>query len=345
MRYTQLIVLPHLDHWLKFHQRAAQTQVDEFDNLDGNEIQPLLFGLVTDGDVDSVQSVLASSGGTNLGPEILTAARTIAVQQGSLPMVQILTPKHEQHIPANLVVAAVEGGDADVVKWALSKTNPEDSAKFVKVMLGTSSDQIYSLWEAYLDAIPYYTNIVDSYTSRGVEKVLRPDVLQDVLLKQPVFREVGDDPVKEARLKHTWKVVQLRGYTMNRAIVEIAKSSCSITLTKALIELGARLHDGFNEYDTTGIRALRWATKKMSKEAALFMQFLLSQGVWPAKPPGPEYNFDVSKFENARGAKQISKWLGVTWDELVKSNQEHSKQRHEMQLREWDGRTTHTKFQ
>ena len=92
----------------------------------------------------------------SLGPEILTAARTIAVQQGSLPMVQLLAPKDEKHAPANLVLVAVEGRDADIVKWTLSKSNPDDVAKFVKAMLDTSSDQIFSLWEEHLVTIPRY---------------------------------------------------------------------------------------------------------------------------------------------------------------------------------------------
>jgi hypothetical protein len=281
--------------------------------LDGDDIQPLLFGLVRDGNVDGVQSLLASSGGASLGPEILTAARTIAVRQGSLPMAQLLAPKDEKHVPANLVLVAVEGRDADIVKWTLSKSDPDDVAKFVKAMLDTSSDQIFSLWEEHLVTISQY---------EGREEMFKdPEDRLDVVMKQPVFSEVKDDLVKEARLKHTWGVLSKLWIpdSFSAALIRVAKSTCSIPLAKELIKLGANLDYPINHYKKNGgMTALRLAAKKTTKEAALFMQFLLSQGASDTEQR--QHNSEAFNIGNERGAKEISKWLGVTWEELVESN-------------------------
>jgi hypothetical protein len=284
--------------------------------LDLDEIQPLLFGLVKDGDVDSVQNLLASSGGASLGSEILTAARIIAVQQGSLPIARLLTLKDEKYIPANLVIVAVEGQDADIVKWVLSKSDPDDIAKFLKTILDTRSDQVYSLWEEHLVTIPQYP--------RGKGMFDKGDRL-DIVLKQPVFSEVKDNPMKEARLKHTWRFLSkyLMGDSFSAALTRIAKSTCSIPLAKELIELGANLDYPIEFNESSGMTALRLASKKTSKEAALFMQFLLSQGADIYE----KRNGDYINIGDERGAKEISKWLGVTWDELTKSNMEHRRNR------------------
>jgi hypothetical protein len=292
---------------------TVRAQTGEFDGLDLDEIQPLLFGLVRDGDVDGIQSLLASSSGASLGSEILAAARTIAVQQGSLPIAQLLALKDEKYIPANLVTVAIEGRDADIVKWALSKSDPDDIAKFLKAILHTSSDQVYSLWEEHLVTIPQY------WGGKGVwnENVDR----LDVVFKQPVFSEVKDDPMKEARLKHTWKVLSdnLRRDSFSAALIRIAKSTCSINLAKELIKLGADLDHPKNYGNKSGMTALRLVARKTSKEAALFMQFLLSHGASSYEKDGRD-DFNIG---NERGAQEISKWLGVTWDELVESNIEH----------------------
>jgi hypothetical protein len=303
------------DHWLRFHQTAAPTETSKFDDLDGDDIQPLLFGLVKDGDVDGVQSLLASSGGARLGPEIITAARIVAVQQGSLPLAQLLTPKDEKHVPANLVLVAVEGGDADIVRWTLSKSDPDDVAKFIKAMLDTSSDHIYSLWEEHLVKIPRHQRRKNSFDDRE-------DRL-DVVFKQPVFSEVKDDPVKEARLKHTWRVLSELWIpdAFSAALIRVAKSTCSIPLARELIELGADLDYPTKEYTNNGgMTALRLAAKKITKDAALFMQFLLSQGASDTEDRDRRIGCDTVRIGNERGAKEISKWLGVTWEELVKSH-------------------------
>lgn len=304
------------DHWLRFQQTAVRAEISKFDDLDGDDIQPLLFELVNDGDVDGIQSLLASSGVARLGPEIIFAARTFAVQQGSLPIAQLLIPKDEKHAPANLVSVAVEGGDADIVKWTLSKSDPDDVGKFVKATLETSSDQIYSLLEEHLVKIPRHRKRKFSFED--------PEDRLDVVFKQPVFSEVKDNPVKEAGLKHTWRVLSELWIpdAFSAALIRVAKSTCSIPLARELIELGANLDYTIKEYmKRGGMTALRLAAKKTTKEAALFMQFLLSQGASDIEYRRREHGDVTVWIKDERGAKEISKWLGVTWEELVKSHE------------------------
>jgi hypothetical protein len=230
-------------------------------------------------------------------------------------MTQILGPKDEKHIPAALVLVAVKGQDTDMVKWALSKSNPDDVTQFLKAMLDTSSDQVYALWEEHLLTIPQYKEREDMWKD-PVDRL-------DVVFKQPVFSEVKNDPVKEARLKHTWRILseKLGRDPFSAALVRIAKSTCSIPLAKELVELGADFDYPVNRYHNSGgMTALRLAARRTSKESALFIQFLLSQGASSYESRSRRHGADVFNIGNERGAKEISKWLGVTWEELVKSN-------------------------
>jgi hypothetical protein len=232
-------------------------------------------------------------------------------------MAQLLTLRDEEYIPANLVIVAVEEQDADIVKWTLSKSDPDDVAKFLKPMLDTSSDQDYSLWEEHLVTMQRY---------KMGEIALDKEDRLDVVFKQPVFSEVKDDSVKEARVKHTWRVLSEIWIpdSISAALVRLAKSTCSISLAKELIELGADLGYPLNHHrNNGGMTALRLAAKKKSKEAALFMRFLLSQGVNPTEERHRQHGYAYFEIGNERGAKEISKWLGVTWDELVESNREY----------------------
>lgn len=307
-----------------------------FQSLDADEIQPLLFRLVTEDDIDGVQRLLSCGGGADLKLEVIVAARLVAAEKGSLAITQLLAPKNETHVPANIVIAAVESEDAELVKWALSKAVPEDAEKFLKIMLDTKSDEIYSLYEDHLVALPPWRERPADGIGWG-----EPQELMKGFFKQSIISEVKDDTVKEARLKHTWKKLaeehQLTTAHMGALLVCIAKSTCSIPLAKALVELGADIDFPRTRLDGVGMSALRIAARKTTQDAAVFMRFLLFEGARPYEDRGTHNTRDFFDIGKERGATMVAKWLGVTWDELVESARDHrSKLRRSSMDKEWD---------
>lgn len=114
----------------------------------------------------------------------------------------------------------------------------------------------------------------------------------------------------EARLRHT--MTEMSGWLdrtdLGTILVRIAKSSCSIFLAEGAIKLGADLDFPQDAVRSRGkMTALQSAAKKVTKEAALFMEFLIRKGA-QVYPP---------ELRETEGARNIGKFIGMEWDELI----------------------------
>jgi Ankyrin repeats (many copies) len=93
----------------------------------------------------------------------------------------------------------------------------------------------------------------------------------------------------------------------------VMKWSCSTFLASYLIKAGADI----NSRGSTGNEAppLYRAANSRTKKAAELMKLLLQSGA------DPMLEYRGKKPGDLRGAKNISRWLGIMWDELVESTQ------------------------
>ena len=293
------------DHWLRLHLPTAselQERGGNFESLDPEEAQPLLFGFIIQEDVQNVQALLSSPGGTNLNAEVIAAARLMAAQQGSLAITQLLAPTNEMYAPDNIVLSALASEDVDFADWALAKAQPNDCAKFINVALGTKSEDVYAVWEKHILDLLEKTRDPVKYPVRPTED----------LFKKKLYTEIKDNGLKEYRLKHLWRKIPCKYMSpevLGDILVRIAKASCSLHLAQEVLDLGAPV-----DYPTNyknGITALQAAARKNTQEAALLMQLLISEG---ASTKGRGIEIDISIL---RGPKNIAKWLGMSWDELL----------------------------
>ena len=307
------------EHWMKVHlptARQPQGSGGGFESLDPEEVQPLLFGFIIEDDIQSVQQLRSSPGGKRLKAEVVAAARLIAAQQGSLAMTKLLAPAYETCAPSAIVESALAGQDVDFVKWALSQANQDDCSKFMKVVLGTKSEEIYALWEDYIHNLLLERENLPFHMRLNIPLPL----LQ--LFKRALFTDVKDNLLKESRMKHTLRKLAQGSTTtleLGAILVRIAKSSCSLSLAQEVLELGANV-DQRGDFGRDGLTALQAAAKKTTQEAAILMDLLISKGAAtigkhsdgrPGKDIGTE-----------KGAAEIAKWLGMTWDELLDSRRE-----------------------
>lgn len=299
-------------HWLKLHlPNASQlnTGPDEFDNLDVAEAQPILFGLVIEGDADGARRLLSAPGGKQLKAEVIDSARCLAAKEGSLALTQLLAPVGETGTPRIIVTSAIQSEDVEFAKWAISTSQPEDRVKIMKVALGSKSEEIYSLWEDYLLNVPH---LVPELSIHGEKSSF------DVLFNRTLFTDIKNDPLKEARVKHTLRKLadRIPPALLGSLLVSVAKSSCSLSLAEELLALGAPI-DYPNQARRASMTALQIAAKKTTKEAALLMQYLILNGADPN--PMPWIHLRPGKEKGARG---IAQYVGRTWDELVEAGAE-----------------------
>ncbi|KAI9684612.1 MAG: hypothetical protein M1822_005700 [Bathelium mastoideum] len=87
-----------------------------------------------------------------------------------------------------------------------------------------------------------------------------------------------------------------------------AAKSFSIPIAQFLLRHGADI----NAFDTPGYTALYFASENESQKAAKFMKFLLQAGAKSPSVTGRQL-----PIEERPGPRNISRWLGMTWDELV----------------------------
>jgi hypothetical protein len=103
------------------------------------------------------------------------------------------------------------------------------------------------------------------------------------------------------------------GDTYNSLLSYVAQYRPSIAVITYLLQKGADVNSRGNSDRTIRGTALYYACTKTSENAAYMTKFLLESGADPALKVGGRLP------GRQRGAKNISKWLGVTWEELVEA--------------------------
>ncbi|RYP77256.1 hypothetical protein DL771_001305 [Monosporascus sp. 5C6A] len=101
-----------------------------------------------------------------------------------------------------------------------------------------------------------------------------------------------------------------RKRSLEEGLARVASTTCSVKLAHYLISRGANVEGRQRPRYRT---PLRHAARRDSYEAAKFMRFLLLQGADPYAPFGKLTN----RIEDEKGPKNISKWLGKSWDAVV----------------------------
>ena len=110
--------------------------------------------------------------------------------------------------------------------------------------------------------------------------------------------------------------------TLNRAV----RLDSPVEIAEFLLENGAAV----DATSGTGYTALHWAAKNTTATAAEMVRFLLRQGADPNIKKSGRLPGELP------GARNISRWLGLTWDELVESTRAerlaHSQQKDDESL-------------
>lgn len=130
---------------------------------------------------------------------------------------------------------------------------------------------------------------------------------------RPLFVEIippaPDIQAEILALECLEKLQSLLSKHSKHLLIDLGRRCCSVAIAQLLLDNGADIDSG-----SGGLRPLSSAAKKTSREAAKFVEFLVKNG---ARTIIYGQEQSVDEFP---GPRNIQKWIGITWEELVKQN-------------------------
>jgi Ankyrin repeat len=307
------------EHLGRFHQEEA-LRVCTLEKPDANEIQPLLFDLVKADKVDVVKTLLSELNG--LPDSTKHELRKLAARSGSPAMVDLIVPFRENEFEKDFLRCSIQGGNMENFKYLLSRSKncttnwgsyswSRSYSGIASAVLVSDSEEMFEEWEKYVD--------IEFKTSKTSQK--RPVGAR--YIKVEVIRATAGHPNREQLLLLLWRKVDLYKSCGNKclgdALVNVALTTCSVKLAEFLIKGGAKVD---HRRSPQCLTPLHHAARQTTVEAAEMMKFLLFCGADP-KTEASRANLRI---QDEKGAKGISKWLGMSWEDLVtKAKEERQK--------------------
>ena len=291
-------------------------------NPDLDEVQPLLFDLVRSDDVETVKRLLPHLQG--LGYIIQRELGTLAAYSGSAAMLDLMCQGRNLIFTSErlleLVTASIDAQNMETLKWLLSGDTGKgaryrsvgDYQQYSKIL----SHSIITGSVDVLEQIePYFIRMCEA-THGGSAPAA------SILLAKGVVKATERSPAREKFLLGLWDTVlnkatpwstrSIKLY-LGDALGYVAETTCSVSLARALLQHGANIDARRSDASCT---PLHRAVRQNSTKAAEFTRFLLHQG---ANPKSIHTFGGVARSVGDEvGAREIAKWLGISWDELVR---------------------------
>jgi ankyrin repeat protein len=179
----------------------------------------------------------------------------------------------------------------------------DEAASITAAFVKSDSEGMWRLCEQFMAAL-----------SRADDMDRR---MSHVCFEEPVINATCRVANREKMLLSQWESVgeikKLKAAKLSYALGVVARTTCSIPLGRALLQYGADVN---GQKGKLAVSPLQFAARKSSIENAEFMRFLLSAGA------DPEHVSRSRKPADEIGAKEIVRWLGMTWNELVEQTRD-----------------------
>lgn len=299
-------------HWELCHEEERKASSFQ-QNSDEDEIQPLLFDLVRADKVELVKTLLPRLG--EYKRKVRDALFVLAAGSGSPAMVDLFEP--DPLYLEGALVTAIRGTNIETFRHLLRISSSETLyLKILPEALKSKSEAIRLDWEINADA---------QYEIWKQEEPLafRSSVFPNggLYTTPKLLRAARGSLENTTFILLLWEKINLPKYMERRLylgdiLVNVAATCCSVKLAKYLIDAGAPVdYRRSNKYLTP----LHHATTQNTPEAAELIKFLLSLGADPAlsATSGRKSSRKTRRIRDEAGAKGISKWLGMSWDDLI----------------------------
>jgi hypothetical protein len=331
------------EHLKQFHTHNNVIPNSEFQNLDEADLKEVCLDLVKADDVLRVRE-LAAAGMLKDQPH-LDGLITCAAQYASPEMLKILLGQEcdpltneisRDTYSKRLLCEVVAGKSLEMLEYILH-SNMEDWKTQLRREYGEAdpfiSDRILGnyLKHTRVAGIPEVlakgNDEMLAILCKWIERDILLEKTKSYLVYANMVAATAGDTYREQKLLGMWRKIPYENWAKNNwknAIISVASTTCSIELAKFLVDQGVPV-------DWRNSRAvptpLVHAARKINAEAAELVKFLLFSGAEPVvqivkhddkRAPsdqiGRTSQIHVSE---QKGAQQISKWLGVSFDELV----------------------------
>jgi hypothetical protein len=251
--------------------------------------------------------------------------------------------QRDKHWDETMCSAAVFSGSLRMVKLLRSKFNGLDYTMFFEGLRGSIEIYKYVIGGSFANDHWIITSAgslddkekLDIWVESVKQLLLSDRTFQTGngtnkfwhgITHQHVIRAMAKDIYTEGQLLQLWKLIQWgpnagmrRKRDLGDALTRVANAKCSVALAEYLLESGALVDRRRSDKYPT---ALWSAARQSTRECAALMKLLLLHGAdpnikrQPLKVRGSGWT-TFTKIEDEIGPRELSKWLGITWDELV----------------------------
>ncbi|XXH03322.1 hypothetical protein Hte_009720 [Hypoxylon texense] len=307
----------HYDH---LHSAPGEDSATLHDSTSLDEIEHFLYDLVARDEVDEMKRSVTHL--KRLGKRKLQKVQELVAFSGSLEMAKVLIDRRSGRSnslddTSKVMIRSVQGRNVPVFAWLCEKIVVQFSRSQFQPVLDSDCTELFDIWRANL-------------TRFGN---LKHSLALDVIPQKPI-------PNLETTLAKFWTennaLRKFEKESLNMALKQVATYCRSVHLATTLIQCGADPnYKGSTEKSTLAFTPLILASKKRTEEAANIMKVLLLAGA------DPHYERKINQGQNkgttetaamGAGARSISRWLGMTWDELVTWTQEERKKNATVQI-------------
>ncbi|GFF67628.1 predicted protein [Aspergillus lentulus] len=290
-------------HLEKAHKEQTPPRVLSEDTIEQDEVQALVLDLVREDEVEMVERLLPRVDDLYRFSSLL--GKTVG-ELGSLPMAQMITRVYEEAVD-QFYHGAIKSGNVKFIDWLINSNQmPEyrdEAASITAAFVKTDSEDMWRLCEQFMAAL-----------SRADDMDRR---MSDVCFEEPVINATCRVAKRGNMLLSLWESVagikKLKAAKLSYSLGVVARTTCSIPLGRALLQYGADVN---GQRSKLAVSPLQFAARKSSIENAEFMRFLLSAGA------DPDQVSRSRKPSDGIGAKEIVRWLGMTWNELVEQTRD-----------------------
>lgn len=295
----------HIDECHK-DQALSENIRPSIQDIEPDQLEALLMDAVTAGEVEYVRRFLPRA-----SDEISNKLYGKAVAKSTAAVVELFinSGKDINKIPLDMadpseylvpLVEAVKAENVEVAKFLLDHGCDIYRKRFWQ---RAALDHAMRIPE-----IDMSMEMINLLIDHGVDLAKR-----DTTLSVLIPSDSGQDSQTIKRLE-LFKFALKKGDNFNHALKAVAQKNCSINIAEFLLRNGADVNKrgGFTTAPTYRT-PLYIAASRTTLEAAQLMKFLLECGADP-------FAYVSGETAGERpGARNISKWLGMTWEELVES--------------------------
>ena len=299
-------------HWEQCHQEGRGTAQFQ-QEPDEDELQPLLFDLIRSNKVELFESLFPQL--INCTTEVKQSLFEFAMGSGSTAVLNLFL-NTQTHLHKSLrfwpgLMAAIKGNNIETFKCLIPTCDNHGYWGTLPEILKSKREAFCLEWEIYIDA---------RYKELRASPHYKQNLLVRYYARSSLLATALNDPGNEKFILLVWERLNLaKSLTqeyLGAALGKVAQTCRSEKMAKYLIDAGAPVDfRRCNNYWTP----LHRAVTKNTPEAAELVKFLLGKGADPEAfaTSTSRGGSKIRRIRDEVGAKGISKWLGMSWDELV----------------------------